>query len=94
MGGMFFGVDGLFTMYNMCHDKRYIIFLSDCAAVVAGVCNSIDANGEPDKNSALMNVFHSSGVFALDFTFFHIFKAGIAFHALHICTDRYLVSDE
>ena len=75
----------------MRHHKGYLILFPDCPAVIAGVSNGIDTDGEPDKDGAFMDVFHSSGVFSLNLTFFHILFAGITFHAFYICVNRNLL---
>lgn len=78
-------------LINMRHHKGYLILFPDCPAVIAGVGNGIDTDGEPDKDGAFMDVFHSSGVFSLNLTFFHILFAGITFHAFYICVNRNLL---
>ena len=71
--------EGNITLFiNMRHHKGYLILFPDCPAVIAGVGNGIDTDGEPDKDGAFMDVFHSSGVFSLNLTFFHVFLAGVA----------------
>ena len=68
--------EGNITLFiNMRHHKGYLILFPDCPAVIAGVGNGIDTDGEPDKDGAFMDVFHSSGVFSLNLTFFHVFLA-------------------
>lgn len=63
--------EGNITLFiNMRHHKGYLILFPDCPAVIAGVGNGIDTDGEPDKDGAFMDVFHSSGVFSLNLTFF------------------------
>lgn len=65
--------EGNITLFiNMRHHKGYLILFPDCPAVIAGVGNGIDTDGEPDKDGAFMDVFHSSGVFSLNLTFFHV----------------------
>ena len=81
--------EGNITLFiNMRHHKGYLILFPDCPAVIAGVGNGIDTDGEPDKDGAFMDVFHSSGVFSLNLTFFHVFLAGVAFHTFDICVDN------
>ena len=54
--------EGNITLFiNMRHHKGYLILFPDCPAVIAGVGNGIDTDGEPDKDGAFMDVFHSSG---------------------------------
>lgn len=43
------------------------------------------------KTVPLLDVFHSSGVFSLNLTFFHVFLAGVAFHTFDICVDNDLL---
>mgnify|MGYP000644741074 CR=1 FL=1 len=58
-------------LINMRHHKGYLILFPDCPAVIAGVGNGIDTDGEPDKDGAFMDVFHSSGVvFPESYSFF------------------------
>ena len=64
----------------MRYDKGHVIFLSNGTAVIAGVGNGVDSNGEPDKYGTLVNVFYSAGIFALDFTFLHVFFTSITFY--------------
>ena len=84
--------EGNITLFiNMRHHKGYLILFPDCPAVIAGVGNGIDTDGEPDTDGAFMDVFHSSGVFSLNLTFFHFFLAGVAFHTFDICVDNDLL---
>lgn len=55
---------------SICVTTRIPDPFPDCPAVIAGVGNGIDTDGEPDKDGAFMDVFHSSGVFSLNLTFF------------------------
>lgn len=55
--------EGNITLFiNMRHHKGYLILFPDCPAVIAGVGNGIDTDGEPDKDGAFMDVFHSTGL--------------------------------
>ena len=45
------------------------------------------------KTVPFMDVFHSSGVFSLNLTFFHVFLAGVAFHTFDICVDNDLLGE-
>ena len=46
--------EGNITLFiNMRHHKGYLIPFPDCPAVIAGVGNGIDTDGEPDKDGAL-----------------------------------------
>lgn len=76
---------------SICVTTRIPDPFPDCPAVIAGVGNGIDTDGEPDKDGAFMDVFHSSGVFSLNLTFFHVFLAGVAFHTFDICVDNDLL---
>ena len=78
-------------LINMRDHKGYLIFLSNSTVIVTGVGNGVDTDGEPDKDSAFMDVFHGSGIFALNLTFFHVFLAGVAFHTFDICVDNDLL---
>ena len=75
----------------MRHHEGHFILLSHCPAVIAGMCNGIDSDGESDKYSSLVDIFHGSGIFPLNLAFLHVLLAGIAFHALDICLDCDLI---
>ena len=49
--------------------------------------DSVDADLEPDENSALVDVRDRSGIFALDFTFAKIGFTGVAIYALNVSAD-------
>ena len=66
---------------NMSHNKGNFIFFAHGSAVIAGMCNGIDSDGEPDKYCPFVDVLHGSGILPLNLTFLHILLAGIAFHA-------------
>lgn len=57
----------------MRYDKRDVVLLSNGTTVIAGVCNGVDSNREPDKYGTFVNVFYSACIFPLDFTFRHVF---------------------
>lgn len=64
-----------------------IIFLARHPVVVAAMGDSIDADLEPDEDSAFMDVRDRSGIFALDLAFAKIGFAGVAVHTLYVCAD-------
>ena len=72
---------------NVRDDKGYVIFFTYGSIIVAGMCNRIDAEGEPDEDRSFMDVLYRPGIFALHLAFLHIFFAGIAFHTFDICFD-------
>ena len=74
-------------LINMGYNKGDGILFSDLSVIIAGVCNGVDADTEPYKDSTFMNIFHGSGVFALDLAKRHICFAGIPFYAFDICFD-------
>lgn len=76
---------------NMRHDKGNFILLSHRPAVIAGMCDGIDSDGESDKYCPFVDILHSSGILPLNLAFFHVFLAGVAFHALYICFDCDLI---
>ena len=70
-----------------CNHKADIILFPRHPVVIAAMGDSVDADLEPDENSALVDVRDRSGIFALDFAFAKIGFTGVAIHALYICTD-------
>ena len=50
---------------NVRDDKGYVIFFTYGSIIVAGMCNRIDAEGEPDEDRSFMDVLYRSGIFAL-----------------------------
>lgn len=71
-----------------CDHKTDIILFPRHPAVITAMGDSVDANLEPDENSALVDVRDRSGIFALDLALAEVGLAGIAIHALYIRADR------
>lgn len=70
-----------------CDHKTDIILFPRHTAVITAMGDSVDADLEPDENSALVDVCDRSGIFALDFAFAKIGFTGVAIYALYVCTD-------
>ena len=81
--------EGNITLFiNMRHHKGYLILFPDCPAVIAGVGNGIDTDGEPDKDGAFMDVCNCTDIFSLNLTFLQIFCTGITKDTFNICLYR------